>query len=59
MTKEQMIEMVGLERDIAQLERALSNPSLVASQKDSPQQKMALERLAEKRMRVAELSAHE
>jgi hypothetical protein len=48
-------EMAGLERDIAQLERAINNPNLAASVRGIAENKMALERIAKNRMRLAEL----
>jgi hypothetical protein len=55
MTMEHAMEMAGLERDIAQLERALNNQSLAASSPGSPENQKALERIAQKRMRLAEI----
>jgi hypothetical protein len=55
MTTEQAMEMAGLERDIAQLERAINNQNLAASSPGSPENQKALERIAEKRIRLAEI----
>lgn len=55
MTLEEVKEMAELERDIAQLERALNNQNLAASAKGTPQNQAALERVASKRMRLSEL----
>jgi hypothetical protein len=55
MTLEKAMKLAGLERDIAQLERAINNPNMVASNRGSSEHKEALERLASKRMRLADL----
>jgi hypothetical protein len=55
MTLEKAMELASLERDIAQLERAIKNPNLAASVQGSPENQGALERIAKKRMRLAEL----
>lgn len=55
MTLESAMERAELERDIAQLERALTNPNLAASQRGSEINKMALERIGQKRVRLAHL----
>jgi hypothetical protein len=55
MTLEETMELAGLERDIAQLERAINNQTLAASHRGSLENKAALERIARKRMRLAEL----
>jgi hypothetical protein len=55
MTLEQAMERAELERGIPQLERALTNPNLAASQRGSPINKMTLERIAQKRVRLAQL----
>ena len=55
MTLENAMERAELERDIAQLERALTNQNLAASQRNSPANKMALERIGQKRVRLAQL----
>jgi hypothetical protein len=55
MTLEQAFEMAALERDMAQLERALKNPNLAASSQGTEQNRAALERIAQKRMRLAEI----
>jgi hypothetical protein len=54
MTLEQAMERAELERDLAQLERALSNPNLAASHRWSPANKEALERIGQKRVRMAQ-----
>lgn len=56
MTLEVAMERAELERDISQLERALSNPNLAASQRGSATHKMATERIGQKRVRLAELT---
>jgi hypothetical protein len=55
MTMEQAMEMAGLERDIAQLERAINNQNLAASSPGAPENQRALERIAQKRIRLAEI----
>ena len=55
MTPEEAMELTGLERDIAQLERAINNPNLAASNRGGPEHQAALERITQKRMRVDEL----
>jgi hypothetical protein len=55
MTLEETMELAGLERDVAQLERAIKNPNLAASAQGTSENKMALERIAKNRMRQAEL----
>jgi hypothetical protein len=55
MTLEQAMERAELERGISQLERVLTNPNLAASQRGSPLNKMILKRIAEKRVRLAQL----
>jgi hypothetical protein len=55
MTLEETMELAGLERNIAQLERAINNPNLAASARGTSENKMALERIARNRMRQAEL----
>jgi hypothetical protein len=55
MTLENAMERAELERDLAQLERALGNANLAASQRGSPANKEALERLGQKRVRLAQL----
>jgi hypothetical protein len=47
--------MAALERDMAQLERAIKNPNLAASSQGTDQNRAALERIAQKRMRLAEI----
>jgi hypothetical protein len=57
MTLEETMELAGLERDILQLERAITNPNLAAASQGTPENKAALERIARKRMRLAELKS--
>lgn len=59
MTLEEAMEMTGLERDIAQLDRAINNRNLIASNRGSRENQVALERIAQKRMRLAELRERE
>lgn len=55
MTPEEAMEITGLERDIAQLERAINNPNMAASNRGGPENLAALERIAQKRIRLDEL----
>jgi hypothetical protein len=59
MTLEGAMELAGLERDIAQLERAIRNPNMPASNLASKEHKGAMERIAKKKMRLAELKKDE
>jgi hypothetical protein len=55
MTLEEAMERAELERDIPQLERALGNPNLAASERGSSANKEALERIGQKKVRLAQL----
>ena len=59
MTLKQTMEMLRLERDMAQLERAIQNPCLACSGQGTPEHMAALERIAQKRMRWEELKKSE
>jgi hypothetical protein len=54
MTLEETMQLAALEREVAQLERVISNPNLAASARGTAENNLALERIAKNRMRLAE-----